>query len=164
MKACAATAVACTAALNVDSRLEAAGMLQVLLVDVIDLTSQGTQARWNLYGPMFRSVRLELDQMVDSARQYADQLAERCLALGVAADGRLATVTSTTHLDSFPGGRVEDRQVVHLISDRLHTVSAVGRSVLRSLGETDPVSQELVNGILQGLERHLWMFEAARIE
>ena len=158
------TAVTHTAAFNIDSRLETAGILQEILVDVTDLALQGKQAHWNLCGSMFRSVHLQLDQMVDAARKYADQLAERCLALGVAADGRLATLTRATHLDSFPEGRVEDRAVIKLIVDRLHTISEVARSRLNKLGDIDPVSQDLVNEVLEGLEKQLWMFEAFRSE
>lgn len=113
---------------------------------------------------MFRSLHLQLDQMVEAARNYADDLAERCLALGAAADGRLSIVTRTTHLGSFPEGRVEDRQVITLIAERLHTMSEVVRSRLRKLGAVDPVSQDLVNEVLEGLEKQLWMFESFRAE
>lgn len=158
------TALAPVAAFSVDARLETAGILQEILVDVIDLALQGKQAHWNLRGPMFRSLHLQLDQMVDAARDYADQLAERCLALGVAADGRLSTLTRATHLSSFPEGRVEDHRVIDLIVERLHTISEVARSRLKKLGDIDPVSQDLVNEGLEGLEKQLWMFESFRPE
>jgi NAD(P)-dependent dehydrogenase (short-subunit alcohol dehydrogenase family) len=54
--------------------------------------------------PMFRSLHLQLDQIIEGPRDYADQLAERLLVLGLAADGRLSTLTRTTHLSSFPEG------------------------------------------------------------
>lgn len=44
------------AAFSVDSRLETAGMLQELLVEVIDLALQGKQVHWNLCGTMFRTI------------------------------------------------------------------------------------------------------------
>jgi starvation-inducible DNA-binding protein len=89
------------AAFAVDPRLETAGILQEILVDAIHLALQGKQAHWNLCGPMFRSLHRQLDQLVEAARDYADQLAERCLAIGVAADGRVSTVARATHLRSF---------------------------------------------------------------
>jgi starvation-inducible DNA-binding protein len=149
------------AALAVDKRLNAAGVLQELLVDLIDLSLQGKQAHWNLRGRMFRELHLLLDEIVDLARDSADQLAERCLAL--AADGRLATVAAGSHLDPFPEGRIEDEQVVELIAARLQTVSEAGRSRLNPLGELDPVSQDLVNEVLTGIEKYLWMVEAHRL-
>jgi starvation-inducible DNA-binding protein len=151
-----------TAAMDIDRRLQVAGILQELLTDLVDLSLQGKQAHWNLRGRSFRDLHLQLDELVDEARNHSDVLAERCLALGVAADGRAATVTSSSHLDAFPEGRVADHSVVELIVDRLHTVSEVGRSRLGELGDLDPVSQDLVNGALGDLEKQLWMFEAHR--
>ncbi len=150
------------AALDVDRRLNAAGFLQELLIDLVDLSLQGKQAHWNLRGRMFRDLHLLLDEVVDAARDDADRLAERCLALGVAADGRLATVAAGTHLEAFPEGRVEDHRVVELLVARLQTVSEVGRSRLGRLGELDQVSQDLVNDVLAGIEKYLWMVEAHR--
>ena len=150
------------AAVDVDRRLAAAEILQTLLVDLIDLGLQGKQAHWNLRGPMFRDLHLLLDELVEVARDAADALAERCLAIGVAADGRVAAVHRDSRLDVFPEGRVEDSAVVDLMVDRLHTMSDAGRSHLGQLGDLDMVSQDLVIEVLQDIEKQLWMFEAHR--
>ena len=147
-------------ALGTDRRLGAAGIVQELLIDMIDLSLQGKQAHWNLRGRMFRDLHLLLDDLVKEAGGAADRLAERCLALGVAADSRVATVAYFTHLEPFPPGRIEDRHVVDLMVTRLHAISEVGRSHLGYLGELDPVSQNLVSEVLVGVEKNLWMFEA----
>ena len=150
------------AALDVDRRLAAAEFLQSLLVDLTDLGLQGKQAHWNLRGQMFRDLHLLLDELVDVARNAADTVAERCLALGVAADGRVAVVHRDSRLAAFPEGRIEDAVVVDLIVDRLHTVSEAARSRLGQLGELDVVSQDLVIELLESIEKQLWMFEAHR--
>lgn len=150
------------AALDIDRRLAVADILQGLLVDFVDLELQGKQAHWNLRGRMFRELHLHLDELVDVARAGADKLAERCLALGVAADGRVATVGTSSRLEAFPEGRIDDQAVVELMVERLHTLSSDARSRLGRLGELDPVSQDLVNGVLGDIEKHLWMFEAHR--
>ncbi|MFC8720417.1 Dps family protein, partial [Kitasatospora sp. NPDC057198] len=56
--------------------------LQGALVDLVDLSLIGKQAHWNLYGPRFRSVHLQLDEVVATARDFADQVAERASAIG----------------------------------------------------------------------------------
>lgn len=150
------------AALSVDRRLATAEILQGLLVDLTDLSLQGKQAHWNVRGRAFRDLHLLLDELVESAREAADTLAERCLALGVPADARAATIGRDSRLPAFPEGRVEDHQVVDLIVDDLHTVSEAGRSRLGRLGELDVVSQDVVIEVLQDIEKHLWMFEAHR--
>jgi starvation-inducible DNA-binding protein len=150
------------AAISLDDRLAAAEILQNLVVDVTDLALQGKQAHWNLRGHSFHSLHLQLDDLVDIAREGSDTLAERLLQLGVAADGRASTVVKTSHLDPFPEGRISDDEAVNLIVARLETVSQVGHSRLGQLGELDPVSQDLVIEVLQGIEKQLWMFEAHR--
>lgn len=152
--------VVAPATLDVDQRLNVGGIVQELLVDLIDLALQAKQAHWNLRGPMFRDLHLLLDELVGAAHGYADLMAERCLAVGIAADGRAATVAAASHLDSFPEGRIGDRRVVELMVERLQMVSEVGRSRLRELGDLDLVSQDLVIGVLEGIEKHRWMFQA----
>ncbi len=150
------------AAISLDDRLAAAEMLQELVVDVTDLSLIGKQAHWNLRGPSFRDLHLQLDELVDVAREGADTLAERLLQLGVAADGRADTLAKNSHLDKFPEGRISDEEVVERMVAALGTVSQVGHSRLGQLGELDPVSQDLVISVLEGIEKQLWMFEAHR--
>jgi starvation-inducible DNA-binding protein len=150
------------AAIVPEERLEAAGILQRLLTDVIDLALQAKQAHWNLRGSEFRSVHLQLDEVVETSRQYSDRLAERCLALGVAADGRVASVAANTHLDPFPEGRLEVELVIEYVADRLRTISEAGRSRLERLEQVDAVSQSLMCEFLEQIEKQLWMFESSR--
>jgi starvation-inducible DNA-binding protein len=152
------------AAISLDARLQAAGIMQELVVDVTNLSLQGKQAHWNLRGRSFRALHLQLDELVDVARDGSDVLAERLLQLGVAADGRPATLVRDSHLDELPEGRLDDHRVVDLVVERLETVSQVARSRLAQLGDLDPVSQDLVIEVLEGLEKQLWMFEAHREE
>lgn len=76
--------------------------LQTNLVDLIDLALQGKQAHWNLAGPHFRSVHLQLDEIIDAARLGSDEVAERMATLGSAPDGRIGAVEEGTRLDVFP--------------------------------------------------------------
>src|SRR3954466_631708 len=66
--------------------------LQRVLVTLIDLSLIGKQAHWNVVGPHFRSLHLQLDEMIDAWREAADVVGERAVALGHAPDGRAATV------------------------------------------------------------------------
>ena len=56
--------------------------LQQALVDLIDLSLQAKQAHWNVYGPQFRSVHLQLDDVVADVRTWSDDVAERLVAIG----------------------------------------------------------------------------------
>ena len=65
-----------------DATQKSAVELQAVLVDLIDLGLQGKQAHWNVVGPQFRTLHLELDEVVEDTRKWADEVAERLRALG----------------------------------------------------------------------------------
>jgi starvation-inducible DNA-binding protein len=44
--------------------------LQSVLVDLIALHLQGKQAHWNIVGPNFRDLHLQLDEIVGDVRQF----------------------------------------------------------------------------------------------
>ena len=78
--------------------------LQKVLVDLIELHLQGKQAHWNLVGTNFRDLHLQLDDIVDIAREAADTIAERMRALDAVPDGRTDTVAATTTVPAAPAG------------------------------------------------------------
>src|ERR1700710_2566083 len=77
---------------------ELAGNLQRALIDLIELHLQGKQAHWNVIGTNFRDLHLQLDEIVDLARDSSDTIAERMRALNAVPDGRSDTVTASTTL------------------------------------------------------------------
>ena len=91
-----------------------AGSLQQLLADLIALHLQGKQAHWNVIGHNFRDLHLQLDEIVDAARESSDVIAERMRALGATPDGRAATIAKTTTLPEFPAGEKDVATVVDL--------------------------------------------------
>lgn len=135
----------------------AATALQEALVDLTALALNGKQAHWHVHGPQFLPIHEQLDAIVDDTRAWADLVAERAITLGVAVDGRAATVASETAVGAFPTGFVEDAKAVALMGDQVETAVARLRTPIDELGDLDPVTQDLVIEILRGLEKHLWM-------
>ncbi|WAL76206.1 DNA starvation/stationary phase protection protein [Kitasatospora sp. YST-16] len=133
--------------------------LQGALVDLVDLSLTGKQAHWNLYGPRFRSVHLHLDEVVATARDFADQVAERAAAIGVSPDGRAATVAAGG-LPGAPSGWQADTAVVEQLVGALSAVVARMRERIAKTGEADPVTQDLLITVTAALEKHAWMFRA----
>ena len=138
----------------------AADELQSFLIELTDLALTGKQAHWNLQGPHFLTRHEQLDTLVNDARLWGDEVAERIVAIGTAADGRVTTVAEATPLAGFPAGFVADDKVVGLIVDRLDVIIERTRERISALAELDPVSQDLVIGIQHGLEKHRWMWAA----
>ncbi|GGV83318.1 DNA starvation/stationary phase protection protein [Streptomyces massasporeus] len=134
--------------------------LQGALVDLVDLALVAKQIHWNVVGPRFRSVHLQLDEVVDTARKYSDTVAERSAALGISPDGRAATVAVGSGIGVTPEGWVDDTTAVGTLVEALGAVIARMRERVESTGEPDPVSQDIFIGITADLEKHHWMFQA----
>ncbi|MGK5728738.1 Dps family protein [Streptomyces sp. URMC 124] len=134
--------------------------LQGALVDLVDLSLVAKQVHWTVVGPRFRSVHLQLDEVVASARLHADTVAERASALGVAPDGRAETVAKTSGIDPVGGGWCKDTEAVQTLVAALGAVITRMRERIRATEEPDPVSQDLLIGLTGDLEKHHWMFQA----
>lgn len=136
--------------------------LQTALVDLVDLSLSAKQAHWNLVGKQFRSVHLQLDEVVDTARLLSDTVAERAAALGVSPDGRARTVAETSDLAAHPEGWVKDEDAVGWFVEQLGVVIAKLREQVEETEKADPVTQDLLIEIVAALEKHHWMFQAER--
>jgi starvation-inducible DNA-binding protein len=73
-------------------RDEVGRQLQATLVELIDLSLVGKQFHWTVVGPNFRSLHLQLDELVDAWRTLSDTVAERAVALGSFPDGQANAV------------------------------------------------------------------------
>ncbi|MEU6578738.1 DNA starvation/stationary phase protection protein [Streptomyces sp. NPDC046805] len=134
--------------------------LQGALVDLVDLSLVAKQIHWNVVGPRFRSVHLQLDEVVDTARIHSDAVAERAATLGVPPDGRAATVASGSGIAATPSGWVKDTDAVRTLVDALGAVITRMRARVAATAEPDPVTQDILIGITADLEKHHWMFQA----
>ncbi len=134
--------------------------LQGALVDLVDLSLVAKQVHWNVIGPRFRSVHLQLDEVVDTARQHSDTVAERASTLGVSPDGRAATVAQSSGIGKTPEGWIKDLDAIGVLVDALGAVITRFRERIDATGEADPVSQDIFIGVTADLEKHHWMFQA----
>ncbi|KQR93159.1 MULTISPECIES: Dps family protein [Microbacterium] len=131
--------------------------LQRVLVDLIELSLQGKQAHWNVVGTNFRDTHLQLDEIIDAAREFSDTVAERLRALHALPDGRSDTVAETTTLPEFPQGEVSTSEVVDLITERIDAVTATVRGVHDDVDGEDPTSADILHAILERLEQLAWL-------
>jgi starvation-inducible DNA-binding protein len=134
--------------------------LQAVLVDLIELHLQGKQAHWNVVGKNFRDLHLQLDEIVDAAREFSDAVAERLRALHASVDGRSTTVATTTSLAPFPDGERETADVVDLVTARIDGAVATARKVHDEVDSEDPTSADLLHQIIARLEQLSWMVSA----
>jgi starvation-inducible DNA-binding protein len=134
--------------------------LQGMLIELTDLALSAKQAHWNVHGPQFRPLHEQFDELAGDARNWSDQVAERLVAIGFPAHGRVDAVATLTPLPAFPAGFVEDRKAVSAVVDLLDEIIDRAEPRIEQLGGADPVSQDLFLRVTAGLEKHRWMFAA----
>jgi starvation-inducible DNA-binding protein len=134
--------------------------LQAVLVDLVDLSLLGKQLHWAVEGPHFRSLHLQLDDLVDSWRDLSDTVAERAVALGVIPDGQSGAVAAATEITPVARAPIEDRAVVRELTNRIAQASERVRSKLDRIGELDLASQDVLIEVLRELEKQQWMMRA----
>jgi len=134
--------------------------LQKVLVDLIELHIQGKQAHWSVVGKNFRDLHLQLDEIIESAREFSDEVAERMRALHGMPDGRSETVTATTSLPKYPADEVDTADVVDLVTERLEATVGTMREVHDEVDEEDPTTADILHGMIEKLEQYAWMVNA----
>jgi starvation-inducible DNA-binding protein len=131
--------------------------LQAVLTVLIDLSLLGKQAHWNVVGPNFRPLHLQLDEMIDAWRSAGDAVAERAVALGHSPDGRAATVAARSQLPTLPEGPLADRDVIASFTRLLTDAVGAIRDRMDRIEDVDTVTADLLHGVVAGLEENLWM-------
>ena len=134
--------------------------LQKVLVDLIELHLQGKQAHWNLVGTNFRDLHLQLDEIVDTAREASDTIAERMRALNAVPDGRSDTVTASTTLPAIPPAELSTTDTVDLITTRIYAAVDTIRTVHDAVDAADSSSADLLHAIIDALEKAAWMLKS----
>lgn len=138
--------------------------MQAVLVELIELHLQGKQAHWNVVGKNFRDMHLQLDEIIDDARLFADQMAERMRALHAVPDGRSVSVAKGTTLNQFPAGLVSTKDTVAMVVAMLEGTVKTMRDVHDQIDEEDPTTADILHAFIEKLEQYAWMVDAENME
>lgn len=133
--------------------------LQGALVDLLDLSLVGKQAHWTVVGRNFRSLHLQLDEVVATARSHADILAERSAAIGVVPDGRATTIAKESGLPAFGARWQKDTEIIEQFVTMYAAIIKRMRDRI-SATEIEPVTQDELIQVTAELEKMYWMFQA----
>jgi starvation-inducible DNA-binding protein len=138
-------------------------LLQANLVNLTDLALLLKQAHWAVVGPNFRSVHLQLDEIIEAVRGSMDDVAERISTLGVVPDGRSSTVVETSQLDRYPLEFLEVGKTITHCADAMKQTIDTMRLAIAKLGDLDPITEDMCIGISASLEKDLWMLQAQEV-
>ena len=133
--------------------------LQGAVVDLVDLGLVAKQVHWTVVGPGFRTVHQQLDDLVATARQHTDTLAERAATIGVLPDGRALALREQSRVPQPDLRWIPADEAVALAVEALDGVVARMRDRIAT-AEEDAVSQDLLVQATGALEKQLWMWRA----
>src|SRR6185503_9772705 len=121
---------------------ELSANLQRVLVDLIELHLQGKQAHWNVVGTNFRDLHLQLDELVDFAREGRD------------------TIAADTTLPEFPPYELNTGEVVDLITGRVYAAVDTIRTLHDAVDAEDPSTADILHQLIDGLEKLAWLIKS----
>ncbi|MFD6342650.1 DNA starvation/stationary phase protection protein Dps [Streptomyces sp. NPDC060131] len=135
-------------------------LLQQRLHSLNDLHLTLKHVHWNVVGPHFIAVHEMLDPQVDRIRDMADDVAERLAALGGVAHGTPGSLVDERTWEDYSVGRAD--AIAHLGALDLvyNGVLQDLRAAIKTVGDFDPATEDLLIEQLRDLEKFQWFVRA----
>ncbi|MFN8644230.1 MAG: DNA starvation/stationary phase protection protein Dps [Candidatus Binatia bacterium] len=131
------------------------------LADSIDLHAQVKVAHWNVKGPHFAALHPLFEQFAVALAARIDQVAERAVTLGGAAEGTLPAVAQRSALPAYDttvrDGLGHARQLAERFAAYVEGLRA-SRQVAEAAGDADTV--DLLTQVVSEFEKFGWFLEA----
>jgi starvation-inducible DNA-binding protein len=147
-----------------NARHAAVEVLNACLVDSIDLYNATRSAHWNVKGPHFRSLHTMLEEFYTALQGDIDVIAERVVQLGGTAKGTSQLVAGGSRLPPYPTDIYSGEAHLKELTSRYGACSV---SIRKAIDETekvdDPASADLLTGVLENLDKAIWMMEAFQV-
>jgi starvation-inducible DNA-binding protein len=147
--------------LSQETRAGVIELLNARLADCFDLYSHAKQAHWNVKGHKFTSLHELFDDIAKSLGKFADEIAERAVALGGYATGTVRMAASASQLPEYPTDAVDGFEHLDAMIQR---VSMFGKALRESIDRCDDLddddTEDLLVDISRVMDKHLWFLEA----
>lgn len=133
-------------------------VLEPHIIDLIDLASRIRNAHWNIrQDPGFKPLHELFGELYEEINDIIDLLAERLIQFGFTVQGHITLVSERTRLPSMP---LVDNNAVSLCSGISTLLNTIGQGLLEDLSKMDAVTSNMVEEVIQQLEKQLWMVES----
>jgi len=134
--------------------------LQRTLTELQQLQLQTKQAHWNVSGTLWYPLHLLLQAHYEKISMFADEVAERLLAIGSSSDGRASTIVKTSGIPEIPGNFLDDAQVTAWFTNAYKKTGEEIRAGIKDTTDTDPTSSNLLQEIELGIDKFQWQMRA----
>lgn len=134
--------------------------LQQTLTELQQLQLQTKQAHWNVSGTLFYPLHELLQDHYEGVAKYADEIAERLQGIGVSSDGRANTIVRTSRIPEFPGGFVDDAQVIQWFAQYYRVTSDEIAQGIKATEDKDPTTSNLLQEVQHAIDKYQWQMRA----
>ena len=134
--------------------------LQQTLTELQQLQLQTKQAHWNVSGTLFYPLHELLQDHYEGVAKYADEVAERLQGIGVSSDGRANTIVRTSRIPEYPGGFVDDAQVIQWFAQYYRVTSEEIASGIKATEDKDPTTSNLLQEVQHAIDKYQWQMRA----
>jgi starvation-inducible DNA-binding protein len=138
-------------------------ILQPVLTDLIALGRVLKQLHWNVVGPHFRPIHLQLDDIYELVDDAVDKVAERMVATGHSPDGRLKNSADSAEIEDAPPGFLADTEVLLFAEHSVKRTDELIRARCEEIEDVDTATADMLHQIILGLEKYHWMLQAHRL-
>jgi len=134
--------------------------LQTAMYDLVHLQLVVKHAHYNVVGPGFKPVHEFFDEIHEHVEDAADMVAERLVALGMSVEAQGPEVVKNTRVAPIPSGYLRDLGAIRLVAERVKKTAQDIRAGIEPLEDAEPVTADLLHGVVEVLEKDLWMLRA----
>jgi starvation-inducible DNA-binding protein len=147
--------------LDDNSKKSMAALLNARLLESLDLKLAIKQAHWNIKGPNFIAVHLMLDEMATRVDGFADDIAERSVALSGIPAGTSQAVAGGSKLGAYPTNITDIKAHLTELAERFAAYGKLTREAIDAADEAgDKDTADLFTGVSRQIDKDLWFLEA----
>ncbi len=144
-----------------ETRRKVIDLLNQNLADILDLQLQAKHAHWNVKGPNFFALHQLFDKVAEEMEGFADEIAERAVALGGVAVGTAKLAAANSRLQEYPPELTAGEGHVEALSNALAAFGKSVREAIEVAGKADDAdTSDLFTGVSRSTDKLLWFVEA----
>jgi starvation-inducible DNA-binding protein len=134
--------------------------LNARLAETADLRSQVKQAHWNVKGHHFYQLHLLFDEIAKELDEYADEVAERAVALGGVAQGTVRMAAASSSIPEYPQVTLDMDHVAALVERVAQYANSIREAIDQADELGDQTTADLYTQISRDVDKRLWFLEA----
>jgi len=143
------------------TRAKTIELLQVRLADAIDVQFQAKQAHWNVKGREFIALHKLFFDVAEVFEKFVDEIAERLVQLGGAAEGAIQGVARRSTMTPYPLLAADGIEHCRALAGALAAFGKEARAAIGRLEEEgDHDSSDLFTSISRKTDKLVWFVEA----